>query len=388
MDIRLVVRRFILVCSIVLAPLSAAYAATPAYAASAIVVPRDFPTIQAAVDAAAPGDIIKVQGGIYTEEIVISKDVTLKGAGVDATIIQSPATLTPYASDVRNGTPLTAIVRVAHGAHARISALTISGPVPCGFAGGIVAVQAATLELVDARVTDIRPVSAACSFAINRAVQFGLGDRATIEGQLGTSANGSVTNVLIDGYETEGVVAVAPFSGPPTSVTFTDNVITAGDPLLPVEQFGIDVFLNAVANITGNTISGGVCTLPGCGPDPINEFQAMGISVVLLGSGTKIADNHISGADVGIYQVFAENCCTISQNTLTNNRYFGIVIQDGNGATDHNTIKGGQVGIGVVAHAIDTVGTLTGDKITKTSVMPVQEIECCGATATAIVNAH
>ena len=30
-------------------------AGTPAYAASTIVVPRDFPTIQAAVDAAAPG---------------------------------------------------------------------------------------------------------------------------------------------------------------------------------------------------------------------------------------------------------------------------------------------------------------------------------------------
>ena len=50
-----------------------------------------------------------------------------------------------------------------------------------------------------------------------------------------------------------------------------------------------------------------------------------------------------------------------------------------------NKITGGEVGIGVVADAIDTVGMLKGDQITGTTVEPVQEIECCGATATAIV---
>lgn len=43
-----------------------------AHAATNIVVPRDFPTIQAAVDAAAPGAMIKIQPGTYTERIVIA----------------------------------------------------------------------------------------------------------------------------------------------------------------------------------------------------------------------------------------------------------------------------------------------------------------------------
>src|SRR6266540_4333392 len=55
------------------------FATTSAHAAADIVMPRDFPTIQAAVDAAAPGATIKVQPGTYTEQIVIAKDVTLKG---------------------------------------------------------------------------------------------------------------------------------------------------------------------------------------------------------------------------------------------------------------------------------------------------------------------
>jgi len=60
MHTRIMVYRLVLVSLIALTPVTAAYASTPASAASVLVVPRDFPTIQAAVDAAAPGDTIKV----------------------------------------------------------------------------------------------------------------------------------------------------------------------------------------------------------------------------------------------------------------------------------------------------------------------------------------
>jgi parallel beta-helix repeat protein len=132
-------------------------------------------------------------------------------------------------------------------------------------------------------------------------------------------------------------------------------------------------------------VSGGVCTIPGCGPDPITEFQSMGIEVGGAPAATRISDNHVSGADVGVYQLGSPNCCQISDNTLQDNRFFGIVIQDGDGTTSENTISGGQIGIGVVADAVDTVGVLRGDHITGTTVAPVREIQCCGFTATAIV---
>jgi parallel beta-helix repeat protein len=116
------------------------------------------------------------------------------------------------------------------------------------------------------------------------------------------------------------------------------------------------------------------------------QFQSGGILVGPAIAGTTVSDNHVSGADIGIYQLFATpNCCTISDNTLQDNRFFGIAIQDSDGTTRENTISGGQVGIGVIADAVDTTGVLRGDSISGTTVAPVREIECCGFTATAIV---
>ncbi len=56
-----------------------------------IVVPIDFPTIQKAIDEANEGDVIKVLPGTYTEQLTISKSLTLIGSGAKSTIIVAPS---------------------------------------------------------------------------------------------------------------------------------------------------------------------------------------------------------------------------------------------------------------------------------------------------------
>lgn len=52
-----------------------------------LTVPDDYPTIQAAVSAAGPGDTVSVRKGVYTENIIITQSLTLQGEDRETTII-------------------------------------------------------------------------------------------------------------------------------------------------------------------------------------------------------------------------------------------------------------------------------------------------------------
>jgi len=354
-----------------------------------IVVPRDFPTIQAAVDAALPGATIKVSRGTYTEEIVITKDLHVEGAGVGATILQSPATLTPFAaflSDEFPEVPLGAVVRVANGAKVRMFGFTVTGPVPCAVhAQGIVVVEGARLTLAEAHITPMLPEPEPSTCNASSGIRIGFPTAFRVGSQLGSTGHGKITDVIVDRYLGNGIGVGGPPGGAASTATISHSVILGGTSLVQSHE-GITIRQNAVARVTENIVAGNTCTTPFCGPDPITDFQSSGIVVTDVGaSSVKILDNHIFANDIGIYQAASPHCCTISGNRVSHNRFFGIAIQDGDGRTSGNTITGGRVGIAVVAGTADTVGVLQGDRIRRASVAPVQALECCGFTATAIV---
>ena len=377
-------------CLGVLVMCGVAFASVPVLADDDdIVVPRDFPTIQAAVDAAPAGATIKVRPGTYTEEIVITKDLHVEGAGVGATILQSPATLTPFAaflSDEFPEVPLGAVVRVANGAKVRMFGFTVTGPVPCAVhAQGIVVVEGARLTLAEAHITPMLPEPEPSTCNASSGIRIGFPTAFRVGSQLGSTGHGKITDVIVDRYRGDGIGVGGPPGGAASTATISHTVILEGTGLFNTSQ-GIAIRQNAVARVTENIVAGNVCTAPFCGPDPLNDFQSAGIVAFDVSpSSIEILDNHIFANDIGIAQVASPHCCTISANRVSHNRFFGIVIADGDGTTSGNTITGGGVGIAVIATTVDTVGVLQGDRIRRTSMAPVQELGCCGFTATAIV---
>ena len=57
--------------------------------ASTISVPDNYPSIQAAINAASPGDTIYVRAGTYDERIVVNKTVSLIGESQATTVLKN-----------------------------------------------------------------------------------------------------------------------------------------------------------------------------------------------------------------------------------------------------------------------------------------------------------
>ncbi len=99
-------------------------AAVPVFGAT-INVPEDYASVQAAVDAAAPADVIVIAAGTYTEQVHIqTSDLALTGSGVGSTIIKSPASLPDYFATSYDHYP---VVFIDGATGVTLSNLTVDG---------------------------------------------------------------------------------------------------------------------------------------------------------------------------------------------------------------------------------------------------------------------
>ena len=323
-----------------------------------ITVPTDFPTIQAAINASNPGDTIKVLPGTYTEQITISKSLTIIGSGAKSTIIEAP----PLEELELNVLGLPYIVQINNEAQVSMKGFTIKGPegTDCDTLLGISVLGDATLKLDSAVIKD-------CTF------------RSVFVGSLLTpsgpqAGHATITKTIITDYQNSGVFAV----GPNSTLTMSYNKIVGSNPNA-FATIGI-FFPFAKGIITNNEVSGNICHLPECGPDFVTQLQAIGIATVDAGKGSVISNNYVSNNDAGIAVVGASGCCIIDYNKLTDNRFFGIVIQDGEHTISNTKIFGGNVGVAAVAFTANTVAILDNVKIIGATT-PVLEIPSGGFTA-------
>jgi parallel beta-helix repeat protein len=120
---------------------------------------------------------------------------------------------------------------------------------------------------------------------------------------------------------------------------------------------GIQIYLGAFATVTGNKISGVVCTTQSsCGSNLNTQFNGIGIFAAQTATGTSISNNILNGNDYGI--VSYGNNGSISWNTVNGSTYAGIALQDGAGAfhVAHNTLSGNPIGAFVFSDGVTFSG--------------------------------
>lgn len=105
--------------------IGAAALAVAAPAAALVIDVATGGSIQAALDVASPGDTVQVAAGVYVEQLHLTTDqVTVCGAGVDSTIVRSPANLTASFYTVASNYPVVFVDSVTNVDFCR---LTVDG---------------------------------------------------------------------------------------------------------------------------------------------------------------------------------------------------------------------------------------------------------------------
>jgi parallel beta-helix repeat protein len=305
-------------------------------------------TIQYTIDnRAGNGDTIVIAAGTYEEQVLIDEDLTIAGAGQDATIIKLPTPPPALTASPTLSSDL-AIVEVTGGAVVTMSGVTVAGPWEngdCGFPGGlyfdgVLVVGGATLNLSNSAVRDIRITPQS-----NFGCQTGYAIVAGFDAAGGTA---NLTNVTVTGYQKSGVLV----DGTDSSLTLTNSTITGVGATTAIAQNGVQISNEATATITGNTISGNLCDNATCGPDYANKTFAGGILLLDAGNVT-IENNTIANNDVGLDIEGGGGPITISNNAFTANRFEGILIGGGTATISGNEFSGPS-NIGVLIYPFPT----------------------------------
>jgi VCBS repeat-containing protein len=311
-------------------------------------------SIQAAIDAAQPGDTIFIEAGTFQEQLTIDgKDITIQGAGQGQTILLSPdvADLSINIVDTARNVSSHAIIGITNDADVTITGLTVDGnaqgTVPTGQFVGIYALNS-DLVVDDVHVTEVDEIAGAAASGNQR-------NHAIVANSHAGAGEHTLTveSSLIDNFQKSGIFA----AGPTLTIDIHDNEIIGAGPGVQAQN-GIQIGsagnqAGTDGTIADNTISGLGVTGP--------VSNGLGSAVLAYNAGSEVAvnGNEITGTDLPSYGVVFINTDSpvANDNTISSTSY--ALVEDGTFTTplshEDNVFTDNDTNVALVANGSGAV---------------------------------
>lgn len=295
---------------------------TTSLQANTIVVPVGG-DIQAAIDAVSVGGTVKIEEGTFplTQQLVINKNLTLVGAGIDMTIIQSPdtvdltSTFNYTGASARTFTP---VVMVQDASAVAIKHLTVDGRDQSVF-GTVqhftgIGYHNASGEVSQVHVLNILESTEPTGYQEGTAIL-----AANDTGTNTVSVLGTVT----DHFQKQGILMI----GTGLTVTCKNNTVMGTN--VEANPNGIELFDGSTGVISNNIVTN--LTNP-------SSQECSGI-LIFDAPGVKVENNQVMVNDTGIY---LNNCSNsiVNYNNVQNNTVGIEIDETSSTAVNSYTITG------------------------------------------------
>lgn len=281
-----------------------------------------FHSIGEAIEAAEPGDVIRVCAGIYPEQVVVNKSIRIQA---DSGAIVMPAQVAANATDLTSNETLAAIFLVKD-AHVDIEGFTLDGT-----KNGITECSPRLIGILyqdgsgSIKHNAVRHMSLSASL---NGCQSGNG--IEVQTSPGESSNLSIEDNSVQTYQKNGITA----NDEGTTVAIRRNVVTGIGPTLGAAQNGIQVGFGAKGTIDGNIATDNVWS--SCLSAQQCESSATGI-LVFQSDGITVIKNVVGTNQVGIF--IGGGKAKVDQNEVFDSQVLdGIVLSGDNNETSDNRI--------------------------------------------------
>jgi parallel beta-helix repeat protein len=279
-----------------------------------------YTSIQAAVNAAKSGDVIRVCAGTYHEQVVIEKSLSL---AADNGVIVIPSDVVANAAGFSSGDPLAAIILAQNADN-----INLQGFIVDGSANGLTACGPTLIGIL------YQDASGSIEHNFVRHVQLAStlpgcqsGNAIDVESSSSGQSDVTIAENSVDSYQKNGITA----NGPGTKVLVTGNAVTGLGPTTGAAQNGIQIGFGAHGPVTNNSVADNVYSP--CESVANCPTNATGILIV-QSDGVRVESNTVSSSQVGIF--VAANNGNIGGNTVFHSVALDGIALLGNGNSVSN----------------------------------------------------